>query len=125
MICRFLIEKFGAGLFCIVLPGDSPVTEGQIVNDSVLYIAKMQQLANHDRSELWPVKTVVPREGAILPFKRIVAYYGNFYCEQMGVLGQDTRERVIEKLKDEVRLWEKADTFTPVVPAIHSGGTIQ
>lgn len=33
---------------------------------------------------LWPVKTVYPLGGAILPFYRIVAYYGNFYSKGMG-----------------------------------------
>src|SRR3989344_324393 len=37
---------------------------------------------------LWPVATVYPNAGAILPFKRIVAYYGNFYSKGMGVLGE-------------------------------------
>ena len=36
---------------------------------------------------LWPVPTVYPNAGALLPFKRIVAYYGNFYSKGMGVLG--------------------------------------
>jgi hypothetical protein len=37
---------------------------------------------------LWPVKAVYPLDGAILPFNRIVAYYGNFYSTKMGVLGE-------------------------------------
>src|SRR3989344_6460863 len=40
------------------------------------------------KSHLWPVKTVYPNAGAILPFKRIIAYYGNLYSTKMGVLGQ-------------------------------------
>ena len=39
-------------------------------------------------TRLWPVQTPYPLDGAILPFKRIVAYYGNFLSKGMGVLGQ-------------------------------------
>lgn len=67
----------------------------------------------------WPPKAVYPKEGAILPYKRIVAYYGNFYSSQMGILGQYPPEQMLRKLNTEIRNWEKADTLTPVVPAIH------
>ena len=40
------------------------------------------------KTHLWPVKTVYPKDGAILPFSRIVAYYGNLYSKKMGVLGE-------------------------------------
>jgi len=70
-------------------------------------------------SPLWPVKTVYPKDGAILPFKRIVAYYGNFYSTAMGILGQYPEDQVLEKLKGEVEKWNLADPNTPVLPAIH------
>jgi hypothetical protein len=66
----------------------------------------------------WPVETPYPLAGAILPFNRIIAYYGNFYSKGMGVLGEYPRETVIEKLKAAVAEWEAADPSTPVVPAI-------
>src|SRR3989344_1799803 len=31
----------------------------------------------------WPVKAVYPNAGAILPFNRIIAYYGNLYSKKM------------------------------------------
>lgn len=68
---------------------------------------------------LWPVKTVYPNVGAILPFKRIVAYYGNFYSKGMGVLGEYPTETLLPMLRSEVQKWEAADPKTPVVPAIH------
>lgn len=68
---------------------------------------------------LWPVESVYPNVGAILPFKRIVAYYGNFYSKQMGVLGEYSEPEMLDKLKKEVAVWEAADPKTPVVPAIH------
>ena len=67
---------------------------------------------------LWPVKTVYPDAGAILPFKRIVAYYGNFYSKQMGVLGEYPADQVLAMLASTTRLWTKADPTTPVLPAI-------
>ncbi len=67
---------------------------------------------------LWPVKTVYPNGGAILPFKRIIAYYGNFYAKGMGVLGQYPPALMLQKLEGEIKKWEIADPFTPVMPAI-------
>ena len=87
--------------------------------DTVLYNAKMMQLANGDKSGMWPPKTVYPKTGALLPFNRIVAYYGNFYSAQMGVLGEYPEAEMIKKLQSEVSAWENADTLTPVIPTIH------
>lgn len=87
--------------------------------DTVLYNEKMQQLANGDKSGRWPPKTAYPKEGALLPFNRIVAYYGNFYSTQMGVLGKYPVDEMIEKLQVEKLAWENADTLTRVIPAIH------
>lgn len=87
--------------------------------DTSLYQVKMKQLANGDQSGRWPPKTIYPGEGAILPFKRIVAYYGNFYSTGMGVLGQYPPQQMLEKLRTEISAWEQADTSTLVMPAIH------
>lgn len=67
----------------------------------------------------WPVKTGYPLPGAILPFKRVVAFYGNFYSKGMGILGELSPEVVSQKLLSEVHAWEQADPVIPVVPAIH------
>lgn len=67
----------------------------------------------------WPHPTIYPQGGAILPFKRIVAYYGNFYSKQMGVLGEYPRDVVLAKLASTSAAWAAADPTTPVVPAIH------
>ena len=69
-------------------------------------------------TQLWPVKTVYPNAGAILPFKRIVAYYGNFYSKGMGVLGEYPSEQLLSMLNGEVAKWNAADQTTPVIPAI-------
>mgnify|MGYP001574181376 CR=1 FL=1 len=68
---------------------------------------------------LWPVKTVYPNTGAILPFSRIVAYYGNLYSKKMGVLGEYEEDEMLQRLDVEVKKWEEADPYIPVVPALH------
>ena len=89
------------------------------LTDTTLYLRKMQELANGDRSGRWPAKASYPDSGALLPFNRIVAYYGNFYSANMGVLGKYAPNLMIEKLQAEMKVWQKADTLTPVIPAIH------
>jgi hypothetical protein len=68
---------------------------------------------------IWPAKTVYPNVGALLPFNRIVAYYGNFYSTKMGVLGEYETDVMLKKLAAEVESWKAADPETPVIPAIH------
>jgi hypothetical protein len=88
--------------------------------DTVLYDSLMRKLANHDKSGKWPVKkTSIPLAGAIFPFNRVVAYYGNMYSKNMGVLGEYPPKIMLAKLKAVVKVWEKADTSKPVIPALH------
>lgn len=54
----------------------------------------------------------------LLPEHRIVAYYGNFYSPRMGVLGEYPEDEMLGMLQDEVHHWDKADSDSPVVPAI-------
>ena len=67
----------------------------------------------------WPVSTVYPNADAILPFKRIVAYYGNFYSKGMGVLGEYPTDQMLAMLASTTALWTAADPSTPAIPAIH------
>lgn len=67
----------------------------------------------------WPVKAPYPKDGAILPFNRIVAYYGNLYSKKMGILGEYSEDVVLDKLKSEVEAWTKASPETPAIPALH------
>jgi hypothetical protein len=71
------------------------------------------------KKELWPVKAAYPNHGALLPFNRIVSYYGNFYSRQMGILGEYERDVVIAKLREQIKAWEAADPKTPVIPAFN------
>ncbi len=68
---------------------------------------------------LWPIRTVYPNVGAILPFKRVVAYYGNFYSRGMGILGEYPEEEVLARLASTSSMWTAADPSTPALPAIH------
>jgi hypothetical protein len=69
-------------------------------------------------SKLWPVSNVYPNSGALLPFNRIVAYYGNFYSKNMGVLGAYPTDQMLSMLLKEAAKWHAADPATPVIPAI-------
>jgi hypothetical protein len=91
-----------------------------IPTDTLAYQKKIMAIANGDTTGLWPVKSQpYPLNGAILPFKRIVAYYGNLYSKKMGILGEYPPKEVWRRLNAEVKAWEKADSATPVQPAIH------
>jgi hypothetical protein len=79
----------------------------------------MLHLANGDSSGRWGKHGVYPNAGAILPFKRIVAYYGNLYSKNMGVLGEFPPDEMLRRLKVELKKWQAADTTIPVVPALH------
>lgn len=57
--------------------------------------------------------------GALLPTRRIVAYYGNPLSENMGILGQLPPDQMLARLEREVAAWEQADPGTPVQPALH------
>ncbi len=87
--------------------------------DTAMYHQKNIEVANGDSSGLWPVNAPVPLPGAILPFKRVVSYYGNLYSRQMGILGELPPAQMMAKLKEEVKKWEAADSTTTVVPALH------
>jgi hypothetical protein len=72
----------------------------------------------HKKAPLWPVNTVYPDAHALLPSHRIVAYYGNFYSKQMGVLGEYPPDQMLAMLASTSARWQAADPTTPVIPAI-------
>lgn len=87
--------------------------------DTVAYNRLMQSLANGDTTGKWPVKGAYPRPGAILPFNRVVAFYGNLFSTRMGILGELPENQMLDKLQGEVKRWQAADTTVPVIPALH------
>ena len=102
---------------------DSAAVVSEIVAhpiDTALYNKKMLSLANGDTTGRWPVKKQpYPLQGAILPEKRIVCYYGNLFSKRMGILGQLPPREMLAKLDIEIKKWEKVDPLTPVQPALH------
>lgn len=72
-----------------------------------------------EAARLWPVKGPDPLPGAMLPAKRIVAYYGNPLSKRMGILGEVPPDEMLARLDREVERWRKADPATPVQPALH------
>jgi len=68
---------------------------------------------------LWPVASPTPIAGAILPAKRIVAFYGNPLSKRMGILGELPPDDMLAKLDRETVAWSQADPATPVQPALH------
>ncbi|WP_207492094.1 hypothetical protein [Aridibaculum aurantiacum] len=87
--------------------------------DTAKYNALMAQISNNDTTGLWPAKTPYPVAGAVLPFNRIIAYYGNLYSTRMGILGELPKQQMLKKLQGEVDNWQKADSSIPVIPALH------
>ena len=97
-------------------------TSGIPVNknfDTADYDKKLLALANGDTTHRWPVKAAYPLAGAILPYHRIVAYYGNLYSKRMGILGELPKQEMLNKLMGEIKKWEAADSSLPVLPSLH------
>jgi hypothetical protein len=86
---------------------------------SLSYEQKMDHIINGDSSGKWKIKESEPLPGAILPYKRIIAFYGNLYSKNMGILGELPKQEVLNKLQEEVKAWEEADTVMQVQPALH------
>jgi hypothetical protein len=68
---------------------------------------------------LWPVKGPAPLPGSILPFRRILAFYGNPLSKRMGILGELAPEDMLRKLDAEVAAWNRLDPAHPAQPALH------
>lgn len=96
-----------------------PKTTTLAKTDTADYNKKMLALSNNDTTGRWPVKTPYPLPGALLPYNRIIAFYGNLYSKRMGILGELPKEEMLKKLQGEVALWQAADTAMHTIPALH------
>ena len=94
-----------------------PTIKGRTKKDSLALVAAVKAgLANKD----WPVTTAPrPLPGAILPQKRIVAYYGNPLSKKMGILGELPPDEMLARFDKEIAAWTRADPSHPVQPALH------
>jgi len=86
---------------------------------SLSFKEKMDHIINGDSSGKWTSNKPEPPAGAILPYKRIIAFYGNLYSKGMGILGELPKKEMLEKLQEEAKQWEEADTLMEVQPALH------
>lgn len=88
--------------------------------DTAKYDELLKYLANGDTTGRWPVKNQpYPLPGAILPFNRIIAYYGNMHSKKMGALGEYAPKEMWQRLNAEVKKWNAVDPKIPAIPAIH------
>lgn len=87
--------------------------------DTALYDRLQKHTANGDTTGRWPVKHDYPLPGAILPFNRVIAYYGNIVNNRMGALGKWPKNEMIPRLLAEVDKWNKLDTVIKSIPALH------
>ena len=78
-----------------------------------------------------PTPTVEPTppppvelEGSLLPGNRIIAYYGHPSTGDMGILGQYSKEELLQVLLEQAAEYEAADPDTPVIPAFELIATV-
>jgi hypothetical protein len=98
-----------------VLPADTVDT----AIDTQLYDKLLLHLANDSVNTMWPVRAPYPSKGAILPYHRIIAFYGNLYSTRMGILGAIPADEMLDSLRHEVERWQAADSLTKAIPALH------
>ena len=105
-------------------PGDDPakrgaagvLAAGRNRHDAESFAAAIRK--GESKLAGWP-KGPAPLPGALLPNKRIVAYYGNPHSKKMGVIGEYPEQQMLGMLDRTVAQWKAADPKTPIVPAIH------
>ncbi len=98
-------------------PEFKPLSSAKGPGSSVKYRAGEDPVAAAEAG--WPVKGPRVLPGAVLPTKRIVAYYGNPLSRRMGALGEYEKNDMLHRLRNEAARWEKADPAMPVQPALH------
>ena len=102
-----------------IVKSDSKLKSTLFTTDTVDYNKRILALSNSDTTGKWPVKTPYPLNGAVLPYNRIIAFYGNLYSKRMGVLGELPKEVMLKKLQLELSKWQAADTTLQTIPALH------
>jgi hypothetical protein len=87
--------------------------------DTGRYNLLMLNISNGDTTGRWPVKHDYPLPGAVLPFNRVIAYYGNLFSNRMGALAKWPKPEMMERLAKEVKEWNDADSVIKAIPALH------
>lgn len=78
-----------------------------------------------------PTPTVQPTppppvevEGSLFPGHRIIAYYGHPSTGNMGILGEYSKEELLQVLLEQAAEYEAVDPDTPVIPAFELIATV-
>lgn len=87
--------------------------------DTADFEKRVKALAHDSIPKPWQVFSVIPEKGALLPFHRIVAMYGNFYSKNMGILGRIPEDELRSLFQKELDFWSQSDSTTPALPAVH------
>ncbi len=96
-------------------PAPGTLRDGRSGMDQRSYAAVIR--AGDATAGTWPQPDAAP--GALLPGKRIIAYYGNPHSKKMGVIGEYPETEMLAMFDRTVAEWNTADPSTPVMPAIH------
>jgi hypothetical protein len=72
----------------------------------------------------FPPAMPAPRRDALLPWTRVVTYYGNPLSKKMGILGELPPEQMMAGLEREAAAWRKADPRTRVRPGLELVATV-
>ncbi|HEV8598586.1 MAG TPA: hypothetical protein VGQ69_04445 [Gemmatimonadales bacterium] len=94
----------------------SSLISGRRKTDTISFVSAIRKGLRHPG---WPVASPAPLPGALLPGRRIVAFYGNPLSTRMGILGEVPPEEMFARLDEVVAEWQAADRSTPVQPALH------
>ncbi|HMI79887.1 MAG TPA: hypothetical protein VK484_13905, partial [Ferruginibacter sp.] len=98
---------------------EAPVPKEIVAYDTTDYNNRMIALSNYDSSGKWPARSPYPLPGAIFPYNRVIAFYGNLYSKRMGILGEIPKDSMFKKLQEEVDAWQAADPSVKTLPALH------
>lgn len=71
-----------------------------------------------------PPAAPAARSGALLPWCRVVTYYGNPLSKKMGILGELPPAEMMAGLEREAAAWQKADPATCVRPGLELVATV-
>ncbi|HET9132912.1 MAG TPA: hypothetical protein VFN90_01290 [Gemmatimonadales bacterium] len=64
-------------------------------------------------------RTIAVRRDAILPHRRVIAYYGNPLSTRMGILGELPPDQMMRRLEAIAAEWSATDSTRPAMPALH------
>lgn len=71
-----------------------------------------------------PPPVTVPPKGALLPWHRVVTYYGNPLSKRMGILGEIPPPEMMDRLERQTAQWQAADPATKTIPALELVATV-